>query len=213
MIRNIVKSIGFIGHGLGGAITQAQAMYFVSYPKYSKLKLSPCKTFEGYGIKASVAGVFKFDCYQDSYGVNFVLTCPAEAVSDVVKVATVPITIFTDNEMEKHIKDNYVTYQNQLDNGLITNFVRRGDLVANIAKLVGETKEIETDRYMAGATNYDFAFHAMTNFRYQGYTSDGSMLITQVNTSNVNTMKETKGVYTAEKYNKVFSGMSNYEKF
>ena len=59
LLRNLnlqIEYIGFTGHSLGGAIVQAQAMYFVNYPKYSKLKLSPCKTFEGYGIKSSVDG-------------------------------------------------------------------------------------------------------------------------------------------------------------
>ena len=163
----------------------------------------------------NVPGVFNFDCYKDSYGVNFVLTCPAEAVSDTVKVVTTPITIFTDNEMEKHIKDNYVTYQAQLDHGLLTNFIRRGDLVANIATLVGEPKMIETDRYMAGATNYDFAFHLMKNYKYQGYLSDGTLQLTGFNHTNVDSLlkADSSDEKKAEiqRYNKVFSGMNGFK--
>ncbi|MBK2283502.1 hypothetical protein IBE48_07650, partial [Francisella philomiragia] len=82
VIDDNVEHVGFAGHSLGGSITQIQTLYFSSYD----VNLSPSKTFEGYGVKGLIDNIGNFDCIRNSYGLNMVVSCPAELVHDVIKV-------------------------------------------------------------------------------------------------------------------------------
>ena len=98
-------------------------------------------------------------------------------------------------------KPYHYKYQSKIN---ITNFIRRGDPVANFATSVGTPQYIETDSYIASTSNLAFEFHSITNFRYQGY-SGGDIILTGCNKDNVNILKTHKGVYTEEKFNAVFT--------
>ncbi|KFJ43992.1 hypothetical protein IBE48_05510 [Francisella philomiragia] len=197
VINDNVEHVGFAGHSLGGSITQIQTLYFSSYD----VNLSPSKTFEGYGVKGLIDNIGNFDCIRNSYGLNMVVSCPAELVHDVIKVPASVISIFTDSAMEKQVKDNYDKYKSSID---ITNFIRRGDPVANYATPVGTPKYIDNDNSISSSINLGFEFHSITNFRYQGFNGE-TMSLTSCNEENIEILKTHKGVYTKEKFNAVFT--------
>lgn len=133
------------------------------------------------------------------------------------------INRFIDKDFDNLITENYDVFYNRLknnyakykDNLNIVNYARQRDFIANSAKTICDQTIIEVNASVANYTLKALTIHSMTNYRYQGYNADNSLIVDMVDKDISDKYYE---VYegdpnlssVATDYTAVFSKMKNY---
>ncbi|AIT08855.1 hypothetical protein LO80_01915 [Candidatus Francisella endociliophora] len=191
---NNLKYIGFSGHSLGGSITQMQAVYFAD--RASKgVNLSPSKGFEPFGVENEVAP--RISHITEGHKIYYMTLNPLKALNSAVCMAGIDWNCNSWQGIADKLVVNYVGYKPSIK---FTAFGRKGDLIANLAHSIGNTVNIDS----AGSTSDFLELHSMSNYRYQGYTADGSLINTLVNITNSNILKSSDNTEQKIKYRLCF---------
>ncbi|AIT08853.1 hypothetical protein LO80_01905 [Candidatus Francisella endociliophora] len=197
------KNIDFTGHSLGGAIAQIQSVYFAN-----KMR-GTTKTFEAFGLKSQVH--LTLEVIHDNK-VYYPTLNPIKSLRSWASTFGILFDGGDWEDLEDKLIGKYAGDKVNIDSK-ITNYIREGDLVGTTAELVGSTNVIKTGLSSLSVT----LLHSMSNYRYQGYLPDGTLIDTQINTTNASILSEKLSPAYQEiintqkaKYKACFSKMSNY---